>query len=104
MKHQRISLSIAVASVMSAAAFAPAAYAIDVNAGDWKLSIDGNVNAHYIYSRCDTNPATIAGSSSTINIRARLPLPVSAPSEERNSFRSLVTFPFDWPFDFIVFF
>ena len=61
MKHQRISLSIAVASVMSAAAFAPAAYAIDVTAGDWKLSIDGNVNAHYIYSRCDTNPATIAG-------------------------------------------
>jgi len=46
---------------MSAAAFAPAAYAIDVTAGDWKLSIDGNVNAHYIYSRCDTNPATIAG-------------------------------------------
>jgi len=61
MKHQRISLSIAVASVMSAAAFAPAAYAIDVTAGDWKLSIDGNVNAHYIYSRCDTSPATIAG-------------------------------------------
>ena len=61
MKHQRISLSIAVASVMSAAAFAPAAYAIDVNAGDWKLSIDGNVNAHYIYSRCDTSPAVIAG-------------------------------------------
>ena len=51
MKHQRISLSIAVACVMSAAAFAPAAYAIDINAGDWKLSIDGNVNAHYIYSQ-----------------------------------------------------
>ena len=61
MKHQRISLSIAVASVMCAAAFAPAAYAIDINAGDWKLSIDGNVNASYIYSRCDTNAHIIAG-------------------------------------------
>jgi len=67
MKHQRISLSIAVASVMSAAAFAPAAYAIDVNAGDWKLSIDGNVNAHYIYSRCDTSPAVIAGGLACID-------------------------------------
>jgi predicted porin len=67
MKHQRISLSIAVASVLSAAAFVPAAYAIDVNAGDWKLSIDGNVNAHYIYSRCDTNPATIAGGLACID-------------------------------------
>lgn len=67
MKHQRISLSIAVASVMSAAAFAPAAYAIDVNAGDWKLSIDGNVNAHYIYSRCDTHPAVIAGGLACID-------------------------------------
>ena len=61
MKHQRISLSIALASVMSAAAFVPAAYAIDVTAGDWKLSIDGNVNAHYIYGRCDTTPNVIAG-------------------------------------------
>jgi predicted porin len=61
MKHQRISLSLAVACVTSAAAFAPAAYAIDINAGDWKLSIDGNVNASYIYSRCDTNAHIIAG-------------------------------------------
>lgn len=60
MKYQRISLSAAVA-VVGAAAFAPAAHAIDITAGDWKLSIDGNVNAHYIYSRCDTNPAPIAG-------------------------------------------
>jgi predicted porin len=67
MKHQRISLSIAVASVMSAAAFAPAAYAIDVNAGDWKLSIDGNVNASYIYSRCDTNAHIIAGGLACID-------------------------------------
>ena len=67
MKHQRISLTLAVASVMSAAAFAPAAYAIDINAGDWKLSIDGNVNAHYIYSSCDTNPHVIAGGLACID-------------------------------------
>ncbi len=67
MKHQRISLSIAVAAVMSAAAFVPAAHAIDINAGDWKVSIDGNVNAHYIYSRCDTNPAIIAGGLACID-------------------------------------
>ena len=61
MKYQRLRLSKAVAAVLGAAAFAPAAHAIDINAGDWKLSIDGNVNAHYIYSRCDTSPAVIAG-------------------------------------------
>jgi predicted porin len=67
MKHQRISLSIAVAAVMSAAAYAPAAYAIDINAGDWKLSIDGNVNASYIYSRCDTNAHIISGGLACID-------------------------------------
>ncbi len=61
MKYQRPGLPSAVAAIVSAAAFAPAAHAIDVTAGDWKLSIDGNVNAHYIYSRCDTSPAKIAG-------------------------------------------
>ena len=35
-----------------AAICAPAAYAIDVQAGDWKLSFDGNVNADYIFSSC----------------------------------------------------
>jgi predicted porin len=60
MKYQRISLSVAVA-LASATAFVPTARAIDVQAGDWKLSITGNVNAHYIYSRCDTNPRIIAG-------------------------------------------
>lgn len=67
MKYQRPGLPSAVAAIVSAAAFAPAAHAIDVTAGDWKLSIDGNVNAHYIYSRCDTNPATIAGGLACID-------------------------------------
>jgi predicted porin len=67
MKHQRIGLPIAVAAVMSAAAFAPAAYAIDITAGDWKVSIDGNVNAHYVYARCQTSPRTIAGGLACID-------------------------------------
>lgn len=59
MKHQHIRFSIAVAL---AAACAPAAHAIDVTAGDWKLSFDGNVNADYIYSNCESldNAKTIA--------------------------------------------
>lgn len=59
MKYQRLNISMAVAAVVGAAAFAPAAHAIDVTAGDWKLSITGNVNAHYIYSRCETSPVTV---------------------------------------------
>ena len=67
MKYQRLNLSIAIAAVISAASFAPPALAIDVQAGDWKLSITGNVNAHYIWSRCDTNPNTIAGGLACID-------------------------------------
>jgi predicted porin len=67
MKYQRLNLSIAIAAVISAASFAPPAHAIDVQAGDWKLSITGNVNAHYIWSRCDTSPATIAGGLACID-------------------------------------
>lgn len=51
MKQQQIRLSIAAAL---AAVCAPAAHAIDVTAGDWKLSFDGNVNADYIYSNCES--------------------------------------------------
>jgi hypothetical protein len=51
MKQQHIRFSIAAAL---AAACAPTAHAIDVTAGDWKLSFDGNVNAHYIYSSCQS--------------------------------------------------
>jgi predicted porin len=42
---------------------APAAHAIDVTAGDWKLSFDGNVNADYIYSNCEAlnNAAAVSG-------------------------------------------
>ena len=49
MKQQHVRFSIAAAL---AAMCAPAAHAVDVTAGDWKLSFDGNVNADYIYSNC----------------------------------------------------
>jgi predicted porin len=62
MKHRRNGHSIAVcSSALIAAALAPAAHAFDVNAGDWKLSVSGNVNAHYIYSSCESNPVTVGG-------------------------------------------
>jgi predicted porin len=60
MKQQHIRLTIA---AVLAAACAPAANAIDVTAGDWKISFDGNVNADYIYSNCESldNAKTISG-------------------------------------------
>jgi predicted porin len=68
MKYQRIGLPLAVAAaVVSATAFAPAAHAIDITAGDWKVSIDGNVNAHYIYSSCEDNPKVVAGGLACTN-------------------------------------
>src|SRR3979411_3449973 len=65
MKQQHIRLSIAAAL---AAMCAPAAHAVDVTAGDWKLSFDGNVNTHYIYSSCAAanTAASVAGGLSCI--------------------------------------
>src|SRR5262249_50723575 len=54
--------SIAIcAAALIAAALAPTARAIDVQAGDWKLSVSGNVNADYIYSSCESNPVVVTG-------------------------------------------
>ncbi len=60
MKQQHVRFSIAAAL---AAMCAPAAHAVDVTAGDWKLSFDGNVNADYIYSNCEAldSAKTIGG-------------------------------------------
>jgi predicted porin len=57
-QHIRFSVAIALATVC-----VPAAHAVDVTAGDWKLSFDGNVNAHYIYSSCQSfdSAASISG-------------------------------------------
>ena len=37
------------------------AHAISVKAGKWTLKVDGNVNAHYIYSQCEDHPNTVDG-------------------------------------------
>lgn len=39
----------------------PAAQALDMQAGDWTFSVDGNVNANYVYTSCDHGPATSFG-------------------------------------------
>ncbi len=49
MNNQRTGL---LAAAVLAALAAPSARAIDVTAGAWTLSFDGNVNANYIYSNC----------------------------------------------------
>lgn len=59
MNNQRISLVAAI--VLASVAAAPSARAIDVTAGKWTLSFDGNVNASYIYSNCETHPSVVGG-------------------------------------------
>jgi hypothetical protein len=60
LEHRRSAL-FAVSIVLAAAACAPAAHAIDLQAGAWKFSVEGNVNAHYIYSSCESSPTVVAG-------------------------------------------
>ncbi len=58
MNNQRTGL---LAATLLAALAAPSARAIDVAAGKWTLSFDGNVNANYIYSNCETHPVVVGG-------------------------------------------
>ncbi len=60
MKHSPKTLSICTGALI-AAALAPTARAVDMQAGDWKVSVSGNVNADYIYSSCQSNPAAVVG-------------------------------------------
>ena len=46
--------ALAVGLVMAGATLAPTAKAIDLVSGDWKFSVDGNINVHYIYSKCES--------------------------------------------------
>ena len=59
MTHQRIGLALAVAVAAVLAPTAP--QAVEIAAGDWKFSLNGNVNADYIHSSCESNPSPIAG-------------------------------------------
>ena len=58
MKSQRHGFALA---IVLAALQAPLAHAIDLSAGDWKLTVEGNVNANYIYSSCESSPVVVAG-------------------------------------------
>jgi predicted porin len=60
MKHQGLSIAIC-SSALIAAVLAPTAHAFDVQAGDWKLTVSGNVNAHYIYDSCESHPSVVTG-------------------------------------------
>jgi predicted porin len=50
-------LALAVAAVLTTSA----AQAVEVSAGDWKFTLNGNVNAYYIYSSCDDPTAPAVG-------------------------------------------
>jgi predicted porin len=59
MTHTRIGLTIA-ASVAAIIA-STASHAVEITAGDWKFTATGNVNAHYIISKCDDSPGPVVG-------------------------------------------
>lgn len=48
------------AAAIAAATF-PAAYAVDMQAGDWTVSVGGNINAFYTSSECKQPAGTVGG-------------------------------------------
>jgi predicted porin len=58
-------LSMAIAGILGATA----ASAFDIESGDWKFSVNGNINVDYIYSSCEkssqTVPVTTVGGACT---------------------------------------
>ncbi len=69
MNNQRTSL---LGAIVLATLAAPSARAIDVAAGKWTLSFDGNVNAHYIYSNCESHPDVVGGGLACVASRQLL--------------------------------
>lgn len=53
--------------LIAAAAFAvaalPAAHAVDIKAGDWTVSVGGNINAFYTHSSCKEPSGTVGGTA-----------------------------------------
>ena len=41
-------------TTIAATLAATVAGAVDITSGDWKFSVDGNINVHYIYSSCES--------------------------------------------------
>ena len=45
---------LALQAAIAGALISTTASAVDFTSGDWKFSVDGNVNADYIYSSCQS--------------------------------------------------
>lgn len=52
--------AIRLSAAIAAALTATAAGAVDIESGDWKFSVDGNINVDYIYSSCQNASTTQA--------------------------------------------
>jgi predicted porin len=52
-----LSLPLAIATMLVPAV----PQAVEITAADWKFTLNGNVNVHYIYSSCEDAPTTIDG-------------------------------------------
>lgn len=50
-----------IAAAALAAATLPAAHAVDMKAGDWTVSLGGNINAFYTHSDCKNPTGTVTG-------------------------------------------
>ena len=57
--NKRLGWTLAATAAVVLAPTAPRA--VEITAGEWKFSATGNVNAHYITSRCDDSPAAVSG-------------------------------------------
>ena len=56
-------LALSAAGSLALIGTVPAAHAIDMEAGDWTFSVNGNVNANYVYTSCDSgSPISFGGS------------------------------------------
>ncbi|HET8882676.1 MAG TPA: porin [Solimonas sp.] len=54
-KYPRHFVGLAAAALFASGS----AQAVEINAGDWTLTANGNVNAYYIHSTCEKHPAAI---------------------------------------------
>ena len=52
-----------IAAAACAMATLPAAQAVELNAGDWTVTVGGNVNAFYTHSSCDKPAGTVTGTA-----------------------------------------
>jgi hypothetical protein len=51
-----VRLGMAVSAILAAST----ASAFDIESNDWKFSVDGNINVHYIYSSCESSDKAVA--------------------------------------------